>query len=140
MTAFYVARERAGRVTRRLVGLVSTRAADWAAATLERLADGLRFLRSPSDLFWILVITLGSWLLAFFAQWQLLRAGGMQASFGQSCAMVGILGVGVTVPAGPGLFGAYQIASFSALALFFPLEEIRGVGATLIFISYVAYR
>jgi glycosyltransferase 2 family protein len=137
MTAFYVARERAGRITRWIVGLVSTRAADWAAGTLERLADGLRFLPSRTNLFSFLGVTALGWLVAFVSQWLFMRGSGLDASFVHACAMVGILGVGVTVPAGPGLFGAYQIASFSALALFFPLEQVRSEGAAMIFVSYV---
>jgi uncharacterized protein (TIRG00374 family) len=139
MVAFYVARERARQLTRRLVGLVSERAAAWAAQTLERLADGLSFLPSRSSLLSLLACTCGSWLLAFAAQWLLLRGSGIDASLLQACAMVGILGVGVVVPAGPGLFGAYQIASFSALALFVPLEQVRSEGAAIVFFSYVAY-
>ena len=137
MTAFYVARERARRVTRWIVGLISVKAADWAAGTLERLADGLRFLPSRINLFSFLSVTAIAWLISFAAQWLLLRGSGMPASFAQACAVVGIQGVGVTVPAGPGLFGAYQIASFSALALFFPLEQVRSQGAAMVFVSYV---
>jgi len=139
MTAFYVARERARRLTRWLVGLVSVKAADWAAGTLERLADGLRFLPSRINLFSFLGMTAAGWLVAFASQWFLLRGSGLPASFVQACATVGIVGVGVTVPAGPGLFGAYQIASFSALALFFPLEQVRSQGAAMIFVAYVVY-
>ena len=137
MTAFYVARERARRATRWVVGLVSVKAADWAAGTLERLADGLRFLPSRINLFSFLGVTAVAWLVSFTSQWLLLRGSGMPASFVQACATVGIVGVGVTVPAGPGLFGAYQIASFSALALFFPLEQVRSQGAAMIFVAYV---
>ncbi len=137
MTAFYVARERARRATRWVVGLVSVKAADWAAATLERLADGLRFLPSRTNLVSFLAVTSVAWLMSFVSQWLLLRGGGLPASFAQSVAMVGIQGVGVTIPAGPGLFGAYQIASFSAFALFFPLEHVRSEGAALVFVSYV---
>jgi len=137
MTAFYVARERARRATRWVVGLVSAKGADWAAGTLERLADGLRFLPSRTNLFSFLAATATSWLMLFLAQWLLLRASGLPATFTQACAMVGVQVVGVTVPAGPGLFGVYQIATFSGLALFFPLAQVRSTGAALVFVSYV---
>jgi hypothetical protein len=75
--------------------------------------------------------------MIILSHWVMLRGAGLPASFAQATTMVGILGLGVVVPAGPGLFGTYQIASFSALALFFPLDQVRNVGAALIFVSYV---
>jgi glycosyltransferase 2 family protein len=139
MTAFYVARERARRFTRWLLGKVSVRAADFAASTLERLAEGLSFLPSRVNVLSFVASTIVAWFLAFLAQWLLLGASGLPATLTQACAMIGILGVGVVVPAGPGLFGAFQIASFSALALFFPLDAVRSEGAALVFVTYVSY-
>lgn len=139
MTAFYFARDWARRVTRRVVGSVSPRAAAWAESTLEHLAQGLSFLPSRSNLLAFLSSTVVAWLLAFFAEWLLLRACGLPATFAQATAVIGILGLGVVVPAGPGLFGAFQIASFSALCLFFPIADVRAEGTALVFVSYVAY-
>ncbi len=42
-----------------------------------------------------------------------------------------------SLDAGPGQFGPYQIATFSGFALFFPLAQVRTVGAALVFVSYV---
>jgi glycosyltransferase 2 family protein len=67
-----------------------------------------------------------------------MRGVGLPATFTQAATMVGIIGLGSVVPAGPGMFGAFQIASFSALALFFPLTEVRSGGAALVFVAYVA--
>jgi glycosyltransferase 2 family protein len=138
MVAFYAARAPARRATRAVLGVFSSKVADWAANTLERLADGLSFLPSRRDLLPFLMTTVVAWLLAFVGQWLLLQGSGIHASFVQATAMLGILGIGVVVPAGPGLFGAYQIASFSALALFFPLEQVKGTGAAVVFVAYVA--
>jgi glycosyltransferase 2 family protein len=139
MVAFYAAREHARRATHWLVGLVSKRAATWAAGSLERVADGLRFLPSRSNLVSFLAVTAVYWGCAVLGQWLLIRGGGLDASFAQACTVVGILGLGAIVPAGPGLFGAYQIAGFSALAMFFPLDSVRSGGAALIFIGYVVH-
>jgi glycosyltransferase 2 family protein len=138
MTAFYAAREQARRATRFVVGLVSLRAADWAATTLERVADGLGFLPSRKHSSSFMGITLVYWALTISGQWLLMRGVGLPATFTQAATMVGIIGLGSVVPAGPGLFGAFQIASFSALALFFPLSEVRSGGAALVFVAYVA--
>jgi hypothetical protein len=47
-----------------------------------------------------------------------------------------VLGLGVVVPAGPGLFGAFQIGTYSGLALFFPLSVLQSSGAAMVFVSY----
>lgn len=137
MTAFYAARDQARRATRFVVGLVSVRAADWAAQTLERVADGLRFLPSRSHSSSFMGVTLLYWALTISGQWFLMRGVGLPATFVQAATMIGIVGLGSVVPAGPGLFGAFQIASFSALALFFPLDEVRSAGGALVFVAYV---
>jgi glycosyltransferase 2 family protein len=139
MVAFYAAREHARRATHWLIGLVSKRAANWAADTLSRIADGLRFLPSRSNLVSFLGMSAVYWAFTVLAQWVLMLGGGLPATFAQACTVVGILGLGAIVPAGPGLFGAYQIAGFSALALFYPLDQVRTTGAAMIFIAYVVY-
>jgi len=138
MTAFYLARGLAGRVTRKVVGLVSTRAAEFAAGTLERLADGLSFLPSRGNLLRFLRSTLCYWGCGILSQWVLLQGLGLHASFAQATACVGIQGLGSLVPAGPGMFGAYQIAGFSALAMFFPMAEVTTAGAIFVFVTYTA--
>jgi uncharacterized membrane protein YbhN (UPF0104 family) len=138
MVAFYAAREQAGRLTRRVIGFVSPKAGDWAARALERVADGLRFLPSKSNLSSYLSTTLVYWALTIFSMWLLMRAVGLPATVPQACCVVGIVGLGAVVPAGPGLFGAFQIAGFSALALFFPLEQVRSEGAVMIFLAYLS--
>jgi uncharacterized protein (TIRG00374 family) len=137
MVAFYAARDAAGRATRWLIGLVSKRAGDFAASTLERIADGLRFLPSSSNLISFLTVSLIYWAFMISAQLLLMRGGGLPATLAQATTMIGILGLGSIIPAGPGLFGAYQVAGFSALALFFPLAQVRSVGAAVIFLEYI---
>jgi len=137
MTAFYVSRELARRTLKRALSWISPRAADWSAAALERLADGLRFLPSSANLISYLCVTGAYWGLTFAAYGLLLRGAGFEATSAQAVAVVGVLGLGVVVPAGPGLFGAFQMAFFSALALFFPIEHVKSQGAVLVFVAYV---
>lgn len=136
MTAFYFARQQARRFTEVVVGLVSKRAASWAAGTLERVADGLSFLPSKKHLLRFIVATLACWALGIFSQWLLLRGLGLDATLAQATTTVGVQGLGTLVPAGPGMFGAYQIAGFSALAMFFPMAQVKLEGAVFIFVCY----
>ncbi len=138
MTLFYLARGLAGRITRKVIGLVSERAAEFAAGTLERLADGLSFLPSRGNLLRFLRETLGYWCLGILSQWVLLRGVGLDASLTQAMTCLGVQGLGSLVPAGPGMFGAYQIATFSALAMFFPMAEVTAAGAMFVFVIYSA--
>lgn len=138
MTGFYVARQQARRLTEAVVGLVSKRAASWAAGTLERLADGLSFLPSKTHLARFIAATLGCWALTIISQWLLLRGLGLEATVAQAATAVGVQGLGSLVPAGPGMFGAYQIAGFSALAMFFPMAQVKLQGALFIFVTYTS--
>lgn len=137
MVVFYVARETAGRLLRAVLGVVSKGAATWAAGSLERIADGLRFLPPGKNLFKFLTTTAAYWCFMVGAQWTLMRGLGFTASVAQAATFVGVLGLGSVVPAGPGMFGAFQLAGFSALALFFPLDQVRGAGTALLFVAYV---
>jgi glycosyltransferase 2 family protein len=136
MTAFYLARQQARRLTATVIGLVSKRAASWAANTLERVADGLSFLPSKSHLLRFIAATLGCWGLGIASQWLLLRGLGLDATLAQATTTVGVQGLGTIVPAGPGMFGAYQIAGFSALAMFFPMAQVKLEGAVFLFVTY----
>jgi uncharacterized protein (TIRG00374 family) len=137
MALFYFARDLARRLTLRVFGLISERLARWLTSTVERVAEGLSFLPSRSHLQSFLRDTCLYWSLGIGAQWLLLWASGLNASLIQACATLGVMGLGSLVPSGPGFFGAYQIAGFSALALYFDLPLVRDEGAAFIFLSYV---
>ncbi len=138
LTVFYLARGFAHKVTMALLSPISAKLAKFVTTTLERLADGLSVLGSPENRLRFLGETLLYVLCANIAQWLLLRACGIQASIAQSCVTLGVLGLGVIVPAGPGLFGAFQIGTYSGLALYFPLTVLRTSGAVMAFVSYAA--
>jgi uncharacterized protein (TIRG00374 family) len=138
MTVFYIARKPARRTTELLIGIVSKRAAEWAASRLERLADGLRFLPSKKNLLPFLGATVGCWTLTVAAQWVLLQSLGLDATAAQATTIVGVQALGSLAPAGPGMFGAFQIAAFSALAMYFPTSHVKLEGAVFIFVTYTA--
>ncbi len=138
LTVFYFARGFARKITMTLLSPISTKLANLVTSTLERLADGLNVLGSPGNRLRFFVETLLYWLCQFIAEWLLMRACGIQASVAQACVVLGVLGLGVIVPAGPGLFGAFQIATYSGLALYFPLTILRTSGSAIAFVSYAS--
>ena len=80
--------------------------------------------------------TLLYWATQFAAQWVLMRSCGIDASIVEACVVLGVLGLGVIVPAGPGLFGAFQIGTYTGLALYVPVTILRTSGSAMAFISY----
>ncbi|MEI9937225.1 MAG: lysylphosphatidylglycerol synthase transmembrane domain-containing protein [Pseudomonadota bacterium] len=136
LTVFYFARSFARKVTMTLLSPISAKLANFVTSTLERLADGLNVLGSPENRLRFLAETLLYWLCQFIAQWLLMRSCGIEGSIAQACVVLGVLGLGVIVPAGPGLFGAFQIGTYSGLALYFPLAILRTSGAAMAFVSY----
>jgi uncharacterized protein (TIRG00374 family) len=137
MTLFYVARGFARRATRAVFGMFSGRLADFVTATLERLSDGLSFLSSGRNCSYFLSETAAYWACALLGQWLLMRGSGIAGSLAESSVVLGVLGLGAVVPAGPGFFGAYQVGIYSGLALYFPQATLISAGAAMVLISYV---
>ena len=136
MAAFYSFRDLARRVTHRVVSLVSQRAAQWVTTQVERVADGLRFLPSSRHAAPYLRDTVVYWLANVLGMWTLLRGCGVDASFAEACVTMGVLGVGIMLPAGPGFFGAFQASVYAALAMFFPHNVVTEEGAAYVFVLY----
>ena len=136
LTVFYGARQFARRFTGALLNPISPKLASFVTTTLERLADGLKVLGSPENRLRFFGETLLYWTCQMLAQWLLMRGCGIEGSLAQACVTLAVLGLGVVVPAGPGLFGAFQIGTYSGLALFFPLAILVSSGAAMVFVSY----
>ena len=71
----------------------------------------------------------GMWLLAIGT-----GLDGMTLS--EAAVTQGCIGIGILVPAGPGFFGAFQLSTYMALAMFFPEDTLRGPGAAFVFLLY----
>ena len=136
LSVFYGARVFARRVTHTLLNPISPKLAHFVTSTLERLADGLKVLGSPQNRVRFFGETVLYWACNFAAQWALMRGCGIQGGFAEAAVSLGVLGLGVVVPAGPGLFGAFQIGTYSGLALYFPLAVLQSSGAAMVFVSY----
>jgi hypothetical protein len=68
--------------------------------------------------------------------WILGLACGLPMTFGVACAVMGVLAIGILVPAGPGLFGAFQAATYGALAMYYSPQVIMSSGAVYVFLLY----
>jgi len=142
IAVYFFARDFAKRATLAVFGIVSKNLAERLAHEAERLADGLHFLKSPRDaagfmfestLYWS-INAAGMWLLAWGCG--LAHADGTAVTYGEACAMMGMLGVTILIPGPPGLLGIFQAGMFCGMTLFFPSEIVASKGAVYAFLLF----
>lgn len=137
MGLFFWRRELARRIIHAMLDPLSRSLADWAAEVVERVAEGLRFLPSPGHLLPFLLETAIYWGANAFGVWLLAWGCGLTGiTFAEACVVMGWVGIGIMVPAGPGFFGAYQLSTYMGLAMFFPEGTIKTAGAAFVFLIY----
>ncbi|MEO0322003.1 MAG: lysylphosphatidylglycerol synthase transmembrane domain-containing protein [Myxococcota bacterium] len=134
---FLAARSWAVRTTKALVGLVSKKLAALLAEKVDGVAEGLRSLTSPRLTAGFLLETLGYWGTNAFGMWLLAWGCGIPLGFGHAVALMGILAIGILLPAAPGLFGAFQLAIQAGLKLYFAASIVEGPGNVYIFLLFV---
>jgi len=138
MGLFYWRRDWARRVTERVVGLVSIRFARWLSTRLEQVAGGLGFLTKPRYSVPFLIATVLYWFLNAATFWLIAVACGVgQIGFFGATAMMGVVALGIIVPATPGFFGTFQLGIYAALAMYLEPTVVIGAGSTLAFLGYV---
>lgn len=138
MALFYWRRAWARRITDRVVGLLSKRLATFLADQVEKLSEGFRFLPSPRHLGPYLLETVLYWGIAAAGMWLLAWGCGVEGmTYARSCALLGVLGLGIIVPGAPGYFGAFQASIYAGLALYFAEAVVLGPGSAYVFFLYV---
>jgi uncharacterized protein (TIRG00374 family) len=136
MAIFYFARGLAQRLIHATFGLVSEKLAARVAGIVGGLADGLHFFADKRHGVPFILETAVYWALNAIGMFVLGIAVGLPMTFGHACAVMGVLAVGILVPAGPGLFGAFQAASYGALAMYFAPAIVTSEGAAYVFLLY----
>jgi hypothetical protein len=139
LVALYFARDRVTLLVRRSIAPLAPKIGERAAQSLARVAEGMTFVSSPRSVGPLLRDTVLYWGTSAAAYWLLLTSVGLEPSFQQACVSLGIVGLGSMLPAGPGFFGAYQVASYTALAMYYTLDDVTTRGAMFVFVSYVLY-
>jgi uncharacterized protein (TIRG00374 family) len=139
MAIFYFARDFARRLVGAVVGVVSPRMARLSSELIERLAESFGFLPSWQRSSPFLRDTLLYWTCSGLAQFSLLRGVGLESSVAQAFVTMGVIGLGSLLPAGPGFFGAYQVATYTSLAMFNSEGDVVTKGAVFVFASYLTH-
>jgi hypothetical protein len=142
IAVFYFARVWARKATLAVFGLVSKKIAEKLAGIAEKLASGLHFLGRGRDaggflfetsLYWGFNAA-GMWLLAWGCG--VGHADGSAITFGEACALMGMLGCTVLVPGPPGLLGVFQAGIYAGMTMYFPTNVVVGGGAAYIALLY----
>lgn len=138
MGLFYFQRAWARRMTERVLGIVSPSFARWVADKIEQMAEGLGFLAEPRNALPFLLATAVYWGLNATTWWLLARGCGLGSiGFWGATATMGVVALGILVPATPGFFGAFQFATFAGLAMYLDPGVVMGPGSAYAFLGYV---
>lgn len=126
----------AAKLARGIIGLVSPRLGELIASKLSTMADGLRCLADPKLATGFIGETLVYWMINAFGMWVLAVGCGLPLEPAHGIAIMGILAIGILLPAGPGMFGSFQLAVSTGLKVYLA-ESIVGVqGAAYVFLMY----
>ena len=142
IAVFYFARSWAHRMTLAVLGIVSPKLAEKLAGTAEKLAGGLHFLGRGRDAGGFLLETAAYWGLNALGMWVLAwgcgvaHADGSPITFGEACALMGMLGCTILIPGPPGLLGVFQAGIYAGMTMYFPESIVTGPGAASVFLLY----
>jgi glycosyltransferase 2 family protein len=122
-------RERAVRLLARALEPFSRRLAERAASRVDAFIHGLRLVPSPPKLALFVLLTATYWGLNAYGMSLLARGFGFHLGPAASCALLGVLVVGVMIPSGPGMIGTFQGAILVGLSMFAPPAVVATRGA-----------
>jgi uncharacterized membrane protein YbhN (UPF0104 family) len=114
----YVARDLALKLVRATAGRVSQKLSDKLCYLLESFVRGLRALPSAREIGVIVSLTAAYWGINALGMLILALGFGIHLSILQALTCLGVLVIGVMLPAGPGMVGTFQAFSQLGLSLF----------------------
>lgn len=124
----YRNREAAVRLTGRVLGPISPRFAARVGGMMDAFIHGLRLVPSRGKLAAFFLLTFFYWALNGWGLSVLARGFGLELSLLAAYTILGVLVVGVMIPAGPGMVGTFQGAIVLGLSLFAPRDAVATRG------------
>ncbi len=97
---------------------------------LETAAAGLASLKSPVTLLLIVVVSLLQWALNGGMMYLALRSFGVDVPISAAMVLLGVVALGVAVPAAPGFFGVIQVCFTDTLQIF-PVNRAAVLAASI---------
>jgi hypothetical protein len=144
IAVFYFARSWAHRTTLLVVGKVSKPLAEKLAGMAEKVADGLHVFSRGKDAFGFFVETSAYWAINALGMWLLAwgcgvtHVDGSAPTFGEACALMGMLGCAIFIPGPPGMLGVFQAGIYAAMTMFYPTSVVIKAGAAYVFLMYAS--
>jgi uncharacterized protein (TIRG00374 family) len=120
----YQNRALAVRITHRILDPISPRLAKRASGMMDAFIHGLRLVPSRRKVALFFALTAVYWALNGFGMRILAMGFGLDLSPVAAYAVLGVLVVGVMIPAGPGMVGTFQAAVVLGLSLFFSASAV----------------
>jgi uncharacterized protein (TIRG00374 family) len=124
----YRNRKAAVSLATRIVRPLSARVAERGAGMLDAFIHGLHVLPGPRSVAAFFALTAVYWALNAFGMAVLAAGFGFQLGVAEATTLLGVLVVGVMIPAGPGMIGTFQGAIVVGLALMAPAEVVATRG------------
>jgi glycosyltransferase 2 family protein len=116
------------RVVARVLGPIGPRLAERAASILDAFIHGLKQVPSRPKLAAVFLLTAGYWAVNGWGMKVLAAGFGIHLSLHAAFTVLGVLVVGVMIPAGPGMVGTFQGAVVAGLSLFLGREAVATSG------------
>ncbi len=111
--------------------LIPTRFREQATQLSLRFLEGLGALRSPRDLFMVLVTSVLIWLLETVKYWYLMQAFPFEVSFFALMLMNGVVNLATTLPSAPGYIGTFDAPGIAVLTAY-GVDHAVATGYTLV--------
>ena len=134
----YRSRETAVRFAERLIAPLSPGLAARLSGMLDAFIRGLRLVPSRSKVALFFLLTFLYWALAGWGMQLLARGFGLDLALIDAYTVLGVLIVGVMIPAAPGMVGTFQYAVLLGLSLFVPREALDVHGQAYAYVLWGA--
>jgi len=128
LASAYSNRAAAVRITGRILTPLSPRLASKVGGMMDAFIHGLRLVSSRRQAFTFLALTAFYWFLSGWGMYLLAKAFDLGLGLTDAFTVLGVLVVGVMIPAGPGMVGTFQAAVVLGLSLFVPTEAAAARG------------
>jgi uncharacterized protein (TIRG00374 family) len=137
LVAFVVKPDPVRALMRTISGWFGKRLQGFVMHVLDGFHEGLQALPSRSHFLGFFLYSVVYWGINAVAFWVLAMGCGLPLGPIGAVAAMGILAVGIMLPAGVGLFGNFQAALLIAFSFFVPEQTINAQGAVFIFVNYL---
>jgi uncharacterized protein (TIRG00374 family) len=117
LVLLYVKQELMLKITRRCIGVVSDRLAQWVCGLLQQFADGLHVFRSGADMAKTTFFSLVTWACFLWTGVCFFEAFGIDHPWYTVFVMQSLLAFFVSAPAVPGMLGQFHIPIVIALVV-----------------------